>query len=488
MPAALAVVMALSGSPGEAAAAAARDVAAVPPTVRVYTRYLSFYAIPEKDWPQWEKVTAFWVNSLSREADLGVPRKVAPGLYAVNLLDYGWDPKTWEKLLDVPEPFFHATIAVEEKVDTVRDWPGGEYDGTYYPPGRYTFRERKKVKRAAAAPWIDAKDAAALIAATQSQVPIVRADWFLFVSGIQADRKGVGYYDWLGLGLKAKDFQALLGADEEVAKKVKREIRGIVARSGVTLNNRTLARYGAASGGWWVSYDFKKSVDRSNVIRFLDKDVDPPDGDASEQYGVLPNGLFAFWLQNDKGERQDTAPDFIASDSTASGNDRRVHIGLSCVRCHVEGLRPIDDWARRVYRGDAFRGLISLNDPDYKRLVRLRQLYLTDLNRWLRRDAGDYADVVMGLTGLKTSELARAFGRAWDQYAEADLGLTDVARETGYTEAQVVASLKFYGAKLPPLDPVLAGLIAVEGPVPIRREHFDEVFPLLMTLLRGYKP
>ena len=34
---------------------------------------------------------------------------------------------------------------------------------------------------------------------------------------------------------------------------------------------------------------------------------------------------------------------------------------------------------------------------------------------------------------------------------------------------------------------LLAGLIA-EPPVPLRREHFEEVFPLLMRILMGYKP
>ena len=120
----------------------------------------------------------------------------------------------------------------------------------------------------------------------------------------------------------------------------------------MTLNNRVVGRLGP---DYWATFDFKKSINLQNTVRQLDKDLDPPEGDASERYGFLPNGLFAFWLQNGKGERQDTAPDFIAPDkrtpNVTSDNDGRVHIGLSCIACHVAPGSSLSRTTRENYTG-----------------------------------------------------------------------------------------------------------------------------------------
>lgn len=476
-------ILCCGGGPGDAAALAAADLARQPAAARRHLRYLSLYAVPERQRAEWVRVLAFHANSLSREAELTPPALVAPDLLRVSLPDYGWDPKVWDRLAKV-DPHFHATVVTEKVSEEQRYHPGGEVNGTYYAPGNYTFRTREKVKALAAAPWLPAKAAAYLAAETRSEAPLLRGDWFLYQTAIQKDRVA-GYYDFLGLGKSQKDFERLVGADEAAAKRVKREIKAIVARSSVTLQNRVINRYGAITGGYWITYDYKESTAKRNALRFLDKDIDPADGDAAESYGVLPNGLFAFFLADGAGVRQDTAPDFIASDGRANGTDRRVHVGMSCVRCHVEGIRPINDWMRQVYRSP-----VALAAVDKDQFVRFRQLYLSDLARWVRRDSEDYAETLARLTGQTAAQTAAAYGRAWESYAEADLLPADVARETGYPAETVVAALRAYatpGKGVPPLDPVLAGLIA-DPPVAVRREHFDEVFPLLMQILLGYKP
>jgi hypothetical protein len=83
--------------------------------------------------------------------------------------------------------------------------------------------------------------------------------------------------------------------------------------------------------------------------------------------------------------------------------------------------------------------------------------------------------------------MAALAGKSFARYDQADLTLRDVARETGYPEAQVKAVLLRVATLTPPLDPVFAGLIAVE-PEPVRREHFEEGFVVLMTHLSGYLP
>jgi hypothetical protein len=472
-------------SPTDAVAQALTDIQTQPEHVRPYLRYFSLYATKPTDRDALVRSLGFWCNSLSRQAFFTLPRRVRDDLYAVNLKDYDWDPKVWEKLLD-SEPYFH-TLVVEPPTETtvVEKWPGGvwPHDGKHYAQGafEYSRKETRKGGRKVqgAAPWLDSTRISALITQTQSQVPIVRADWWIYQTSIQLDRKA-GYYDFLKLGKQQKDFEDLIGVDREKSRKVKREIAGILARSGVTLQNRSILRFQGATGGYWVTQDFKTSVDRQNVLRNLDRDLEPPDGDASEQYGFLPNGLFAFWLQDGKGQRQDTAPDFIASDGSSNSNDRRVHVGLSCVRCHVEGLRPINDYARRLYRGS-----VTLAAKDYDRHLRLRQLYLEDLERYVKRDQGEYAEALLRLNGSKPAEMAKAFAKAWDDYAERDLTPADFAREMGVDEKRLLEALKQYATG--GLDPVLAQLIQ-DPPIPIRREHMEEVYSQAQAAIRGYRP
>lgn len=471
-------------SPSAAVEAAHADLARVREDRRPYTRYLSLHHVSDrKELEQWHAVLCFWANSLSRESEIVAPRRIAANLWRIDLGDYRWDAKVWEKLA-VVEPYFTAKIIVDVRTITkIIDHKGGDciHPGTgktlkNLAPGRYSYEVpdgNGKVK-AALAPWLPAKDHAALSLACQSQVPLVRLDWFLHEIAVPNDR-GTGYYDWLSLGNKEADFQALIGADVKKARELRKEVRAIVARSTVTLNDRAMGRVPTLTGIYWFTQDFAASTEKKNTLRVLDPDFDP---DASEQYGTLPNGLFAFWLQNGKGERQDTAPDNIASDGQSRGTDRRVRTGLSCVRCHLEGIRPINDWARKVYTPP-----FSLEDRDYEESKKKRSQYLSDLTGKIKRDQTDYAEALKATNGLTSAANAKAVADLWDHYAERDRTLADVAGELGTTAEALTTALKAE-AKAGQLDPVLAGL--VQG-VEVRAEHIEEVFALLNEILAKHK-
>lgn len=455
-------------SPETALLAALADARRLPADTAFRTRYLSLYNLPEARRADMVKAVGFWVNSLSREPDIVVPRVVGPTLLAVDIADYGWAAATWEKLAD-QEPYFHVQTEVVVPAVTKTDQYGRQY----------TDQAARKVRQAAGAPWIEAGQYVELAKLTNSVTPIVRADWWIVQTGQQTDRVA-GYYDWLQLGKKEADFQKLIGANAEEAKRLKKEIAGIVAKSIVTLNNRSMIRQPTLTGAYWFTQDFKASTDRKNTVRLLDGLTEPPHGDASEQYGSLPNGLFALWLQNDKGERQDTAPDSIASDGKAPGTDRRVHVGVSCVRCHVEGIRPIDDWARKV-----FRAPLKLGSTDYERLKRLRQLYLSNLPRQVKNDQDAYAEALKAANGLTPGENAATFGRVWEDYTETELQIEDVARELGVAVDEITAALKAVAARNE-LDFALVGLLQ-DPPVPIRREHWEEIYQTAQKTLMERK-
>lgn len=451
--------------------AALDDARRLGPVIAARTRYLTMYTIAEGKRADMLNVLAFWVNSLSREADIVRPRQVTKSLVAVLLDDYGWDAATWDKLAD-EDPFFHVKIKFAAGTHGKRYFPaeGGSKAGWYDA----RFLETKVVS--AIAPWIPADQAAELVALTQSAAPILRADWWFSRTSIQAGRNGTGYYDWFGLK-KREDFEKLVGLNVKESQRVKREVAGIVARSGVANFPRQIFRFQSITGGYWVTRDaLDDNQNERNALRQLDADYKHQ---AEEHYGYLPNGLFAFYLSDDKGVQQDTAPDKIGPDKTAPGNDGRIHVGLSCARCHVEGLRPIADWSRRV-----FQGPLKLSSPDPDKARRLRQIYLGELQEKIADDITSYTKVLKRTNGLSPLDNSKVIAWAWEAYVERDLTPADAAAELGVDEKTYLAKLRAAFAANPLADAVLASHIA-EPPLPIRSDDWEQLFPLVAPTVLG---
>ena len=309
---------------------------------------------------------------------------------------------------------------------------------------------------------------------TGSKAPLLRADWFLAQVAIQDDRR-VGYYDFLGVGKKRADFEAIVGLDRAKAIKLRKEIAAIVDESIVALHNRQFERFSTLNGAYWASKDVFNNRDQRNALRFLDKDYKH---DAEEIYGTLPNGLFAFYLSDAVGSRANTAPDSIASDGRSVSSDRRVHVGLSCVRCHVEGIRPINCWARRAYSPP---DELKVTDPI--RFLRLRQLYLSDLDKRIKDDQDAYAYALLKTNGLTPGDNAKVIAAVWERYVERPLTVDDVAREMGTTVEQLRTWIKDKEDKEGIIDPILLAL-SKQGnrAMTLRREYVEEMWPVLMGL------
>lgn len=489
--AALACGQAAASSPKEAVRLAAADVATLSLDRQQQARYLGLYHITDVQLlQQWDRVLRFHVNSLSTEVPLVKPVRIAPGLWRVYLDDYGWKREVWERLLEAGEvgvePYFHVRIlqavvpVAVEKEETIEVPTGNRvsYDG-----GRTWANETKKVTRkrkveqkaeaktvAAAAPWLDAAQISALILATQSQVPIVRADWWLYQTGAQKDRKA-GYYDFLNLGKKRADFQALSVVDRKAAARLKLDMLAVVGRSSVTLHNREIEFQPAFTGAYFASNDFDSNVDKKNPLRLLDGLAK---AQAHEDYLRTPGGLWYVALFDGEDNRQDTAPDFIASDGKARGTDRRVHVGISCFRCHEEGLRPVNNWMKAIYEPP-----FSLDSIDYRTQKRLRVVYLGEMGKLIDDQNRSYAEVLKGLNGLTPAANARAYADSWDAYELADRDMDAVARELGVEPKLWRERLKRAATANRSLDPVLAALY--QG-LPLRFEHLEEVFPVAMQI------
>lgn len=415
-----------------------------------------------------------WVNVLSRRRQLVKTRRIGSDFVAVDIGNYGWDPETWESLAD-EDPYYH--VLLQFKTGQVGRKRFFRADKTT-KAGMYTVDIKKDCKVAAFAPWLG-PEALELAVLTNSLAPIVRADWWFSRASQQEGRKGTGYYDWLQLKAQ-KDFDKLLEFDRQKSDDLDLATAAIVARSGVSRFPRQVFIEQALTGDRYETRDvITDNKDERNALRNLDGDYKH---EVVELYGHLPNGLFALFLADNKGARQDSAPDGVGFNHNVAGNDGKIHIGVACYGCHVEGLRPVNDWARQVYRGP-----LRLTSPDPVKLDRLQRLYLGEFTQRLDEGNLKYAKALESLTGLKPPAAAKLVADSWAGYVNADLLPADAAAEFGLKEADYLARLRTYYRSNPLSDPVLASHIA-DPPQPIRRDDWEQLMPIVGIVVTGAKP
>lgn len=184
----------------------------------------------------------------------------------------------------------------------------------------------------------------------------IRADWFLANASVSDPKKGRLYYEILGLPdtldqhdasgkLIKPGLETSLGFDprsEEYAQPNKvNVIRAAFPQSGVSFANRLVERYEISSTGYyWRSYDFRTSDGMSNVIQ----NPKLVNSDAGEIIFALPNGLQGYYITDSLGQRVDKADaDVVAA---KNWSPPIVFAGVSCMGCHVEGIKPVIDFVR----------------------------------------------------------------------------------------------------------------------------------------------
>ncbi len=179
-------------------------------------------------------------------------------------------------------------------------------------------------------------------------------------------------------------------------------------------------------------------------------------------------------------------PDKIASDGRSTSNDRRIHPGLSCIRCHDDGIKPFDDWARAFYREPTeLRDGARLQASDYEKFKRLKRLYLSDLDGELKRDQQDYARALFAVNKLKPAANAALYAETYADYAETSVDGEQFARELGVTLPRLKDALGKSVKATGSLDVVLLGYLR-RPEWKARREMVEEVFATAQILLRAY--
>jgi hypothetical protein len=477
-----------ANSPAQAVASAFTDISRVKKSDRVYQRYL-WAPNPSADF---RKLISFHANLLSTAGDFGTPTWVHPDLARLDMRDYGWDARAgvWEKF-GKNDVYFHQRVRFAAPARVVQFWPGGKERGRFFRRGKYARVLRAGAVSSAPGFWLPQLQINALRAHTYSEAPVLNAEWWFVQTARQLSirnvAEGTGYYDLLGLEDRRAFFR-LVGLNEAVAQRTYQEWRAVVAKSGVSAQNRQVVALRATTGRVWFTLDTFHEQGRGIAKRNLRRGEFK--FDVQEIYGYLPNGLPVTFLADAKGVAQATAPDTIGPDDSSlrRGRDGRIHANLSCIRCHGLDrgfLKPIDDWARKTFSNGGRP--LSLQDYDRDVLLELRRQYLADLNRMLRRDREDYAAATIRLTGLDVADMTRLYGRAWNAYVERVVTRKLAAAELGVTEEVFVRQLRLYAAAKGGADLVLVGYL--DDPAQeLTRLEWEDSYAFAQAILHGVPP
>jgi WD40 repeat protein len=320
------------------------DLKTIEPRHRKYIRYLTFSNVynasaADKDLETYRHALAKLVNSLSWHSRLTVPQPVdaAKTLYRIDLRDYQWNAQTWTRILTA--------------------YPH------YIPIKGKSFR------------WI--------VNATGTELPYVRADWFV----ANASRPPL-YQDILQLPLTDRDLERQLRIDVLQDIQDERVARAGFNGSGIARNNRLLERHDSGYGYYWRSYDFSDNVDQQNLF---EHPLGPQQGQNSfvhaggEIIFSLPNGLQGYFVVDGNGRRLDRAPVEIVSDPKRP--DKLVETGISCMSCHVRGLHPKSDQVRAHVEKNpnAFsKEDVSIVKAIYPPEAKFKQLLDEDIERFCK--------------------------------------------------------------------------------------------------------
>ena len=374
------------------------------------------------------------LNVLSTNAAIFKHIKVDPYqiLVRVQLPELGWSSKTWQ-LLEEVYPY-----GVSSQVDTAL---------------------------------------ANLQRQTHTGVPIIRADWLAATATVSPL-----YYDVLGLPDSFQFLEKTLGVDSFSNIKNGQVARAGFQKSGVSANNRLIERHDLGTGFFWTSYDFAGNKSRQNLFNFPLGPIGALESylafehDGGETIFTLPNGFHGYYLNTVDGKRLNVGPTDIVRDTNYRQGTGEVVNGISCISCHVEGMRAGEDKVRESANDN-----LTFSASDRQRIS---EIYpgAEQVNALIAQDKKAFLAVLdQAGVGRETRLNGREPIRGLFVYhLDNRVDLTRAAAELGMTEKALLASAAFIG-----LD--LAGAFRRLEQSPLARDEWDDIFPVFLERLTDYK-
>jgi WD40 repeat protein len=402
------------------------DLQSIPTRQRRFIRYLTLSHLAnagasQRTLDRTRQALSKLVNSLSWHPRIRRPVPIDPArtIYRIDLRDYQWNARVWDRL------------------------------GLLYP-----YRRKEPTQTAARNATL-----------TEARQPHLRADWFIATAS-----RPPFYHEFLQMPSSDRALERLLRVDVLANLRADNARRAGFNGSGVSRNNRVIERHDAAHGAYWRSYDFRNNTEEQNVFARPLGPLPGPLGfapDGGEIIFHLPNGLLAYLLVNQAGQRIDTAPVEIVSDP--SRPDRRVVTGLSCMGCHSQGMIDKDDQVRAhvqanpgAFTDDNREAILALYPPPKEFLALLKE----DGERFSR------ALTQAGVDPTEPDPIREVVLRYEDI-----LDLATVSAELGTTSDTLHQVL----SRSPLLHRTLGALLASGGT--IQRDLFEERFPDLAAAL-----
>lgn len=285
------------------------DVGKVNADDRPFTRYISFAHLLNEgncagQLKTYAQALTKLLNSLSLKNSLGFPVAIEGGaaIYRIDLRHFGWSQELWDKIA-CANPY-----SVDYKINAL------------------------------------APNAATIQLDVESSLFVQPGDSFMHI----VSRPPL-YHDILGLpetlDQLATELDVDLSADiaDEEANDQGIVARGAIYDSLVSFANRMIEWHevpGDDEAYFWLSHDFKNSEDLRDIF------AHPLDftADGGEVIFSLPNGLQAYMIVDQLGNRIDEAPLEVVKDfENANGP---VINGISCMGCHARGMRVRADELR----------------------------------------------------------------------------------------------------------------------------------------------
>ncbi len=442
-------------SPAAAFQAAAADAQAIGGNA-LFCRYVHL-PVADENLLRWHVYTVNECVSELRNPNIVLPHVLADGhlvrwdlrLLAPSIRKDG-TPDVF-RLMEVWDRVFDESISVR-LVDPIKlkiaTPPYKASDGKTYS---FKLLERSHVPDAIFDPA-----ASQLMNATFTNTPLVSL--YEFQRHAMTTVDGGLYYEFLGLPATANELLAMVG----VARGRTSEIKAVSLVSGVTNSPRriivcrnTSSRPSENQGLAWITEDFARGA--INVETDPTRNLHGEKHDASEIIIERPNGGHVYYLANGAGQRQDSAPDTIATDTTiqASG-DRRLQPGRSCIICHAKnqerGVRTFTKDVQKTLSGhlDYAADRDTLTVSQIENLSNTAGLYEWSPDKMVSRARDDYSDFMIRATAnLQPEDVGEITRLFFHEYWESPVTADQACLELGLAVGDADAA-KLLADSLPP--------------------------------------
>ena len=308
--------------------------------------------------------------------------------------------------------------------------------------------------------------------------PIIRADWFTATASVSPL-----YYDILELPDTVAGLEAKLGLNMVRNIRDEQVVRAGFQDSGVSTHNRLIERHPMGTGFFWTSYDFAGSQGRQS---FFEYPLGPTEAfgpdlafqhDGGESIFTLPNGFHAYYLNTEKGERLNVGPTSIVRDTDYPDGTGEVVNGISCISCHIKGMRFNDDTVREIALNN-----LALS-PSVRQTIDAIYPGKEVIDEYFQRDMEAFF-ATLEQAGIDPDTKAAGLEPVrglFIYHVDYFVDFEQAANELGLTSDELRQRAGFAGTQY-------ASLLNRLDISPIARDEWTAVYPVLLQNLTDYRP